>query len=235
MSGIKKMAAVLMSLVMVVCMFSVSSGAAVNLYTNASTIKSGKTNTATLKTYGAVADYKITSNAAGTLKITLDVDLSYFEFSVYDSDGKKLHTSARNIKSGSMDDTFKTVQGRFKATLSYKVDKGTYYIRIERPNSQYVYVSGYGTTTVTGTGKVSLKASFPSGEIQAITIPMKVGAVMQLGAITSNGDGEIKWESSKSSVASISSNGKVKAKKKGTTVITATLGITKQVIVIKVS
>ena len=62
---------------------------------------------------------------------------------------------------------------------------------------------------------------------------MKVGGTMQLS--TDAGSTGITWSSSKSSVAAVSSAGKVTAKKAGTTVITAKSGSSTAKIQIKVT
>lgn len=52
---------------------------------------------------------------------------------------------------------------------------------------------------------------------------LKKGDTLQLGALTTNYDGKVKWTSTKKSVATVSSTGKITAKKKGTTTIRAEL------------
>ena len=110
------------------------------------------------------------------------------------------------------------------ATYTYDIKKGTYYIRL---------------ISLGENGKLSVTATFPSSEtdssskISCITIPMKVGGTMQLS--TDGGDKDITWSSSKSSVATVSSSGRVTAKKSGTTVITAKSGSSTAKIQIKVS
>ena len=113
------------------------------------------------------------------------------------------------------------------ATYTYDIKKGTYYIRI-------ISLDFYKNK-----GKLNVTATFPSSEtdssskISCITIPMKVGDTMQL--TTDAGSTGITWSSSKSSVAAVSSAGKVTAKKAGTTVITAKSGSSTAKIQIKVT
>jgi len=104
-------------------------------------------------------------------------------------------------------------------TLVYKnVEKGTYYILFN--TSEY----GYGTCTI--------KAAYPDGKsssaegvIKDVTlqIPMKKGDTLKLGAILSptNAVGTATWTSNKTSVATVSSTGKIKAKAAGTATIPA--------------
>ena len=238
MSKIKKIAAVMLSLVMIVCMFSVGASAAGSIYSNAKEIKSGKTTTAKLKSAGKTADYYIKTSKSGTLKITVSVNLSVFGFYVYDVNGNKLKASSKSVKSGSIENgTYYNCESgssnAFKGTFSFSVDKGTYYIRIER----FPLSGSYGS------GDVSVKATFPSsssssssssGKVSAVYVPMKVGSTMQLSADKS-GSGTVKWSSSNTSVATVNSSGKVTAKKKGTVTITAKIGSSKASVKIKVS
>ena len=87
MSKMKKIAAVMLSLVMIVCLFSVGAGAAGSVYANAKEIQNGKTVSAKLKKAGKTADYYIKSSKSGKLKITVNVNLSVFGFYVYDVNG----------------------------------------------------------------------------------------------------------------------------------------------------
>lgn len=239
MSKIKKIAAVMLSLVMIVCMFSVSAGAAGSVYANAKLLQKGKTVTAQLKKSGNTADYYIKSNKSGSLKITINVSMSLFGFYVYDLDGKQLKASSKSIKSGNLETGYyyRCTAGsgnKFKGTFTYKIDKGTYYIRVER----YPFGNSYGS------GDVSVKATFPSssssssssssGKVKAVTVPMRVGGTMQL-ATEKTGSGKITWSSSNTSVATVSSTGKVTAKKNGTVTITAKIGSSKASVKIKVS
>lgn len=116
---------------------------------------------------------------------------------------------------------------KFKGAVSYSVKSGTYYIRFERNSYSY-----------NGNGKLTFTATFPTNTTTAklnyITISMNRGDSLSLGA-DMTGTGEVTWKSSKPSVASISSSGKVTAKAKGTTVISAKCGKTTKKIKIKVS
>jgi len=237
MSKIKKIAAVMLSLVVIVCMFSVGADAAGSVYSNANEIRNGKTVTAKLKQAGKTADYYIKSNKSGKLKITVNVNLSVFGFYVYDVNGNKLKAESKSIKSGKIDNGkyyhCEAGSNGFKGTFSFSVESGKYYIRVER----FPLVGSYGA------GDVSLKATFPSssssssssGTVKAVTVPLKVGYTMQLATEISGSKKNLKWSSSNTSIASVSSNGLVKAKKKGTVIITAKIGSSKASVKIKIS
>ena len=57
----------------------------------------------------------------------------------------------------------------------------------------------------------------------AFKMTMKKGTSVSLGAITENYDGKVTWTSTKKTVATVSTTGKVTAKKAGTTTIRASL------------
>ncbi|MBP1543350.1 MAG: Ig-like domain-containing protein [Oscillospiraceae bacterium] len=93
--------------------------------------------------------------------------------------------------------------------------KGTYYLRITE--SDYYdhhtlsFKDLYYIVKPTNKPTISLK------------LTMKKGTSIQLGSIVENYDGKVTWTSTKKSVATVSSTGKVTAKKKGTTTIRAQL------------
>lgn len=106
---------------------------------------------------------------------------------------------------------------------NYEVEKGTYFIRIQHDSW------GYGSK---GDRKVNLTATFPSAtaskaKISYLTLKVSKGDIAELGAVIS-GSGSVEWTSSKSSVATVNSNGKVTAKSKGSAIITAKCGSSKQ-------
>ena len=225
MTKFKKLTAILLSAVMLVCCFAVQAGAA-SVFDTAKAINSGKKYTKELK-YNECADYKITANKSGKLVLKLTADIYRVEINVCDSDGAKLDPEEYKSASGyswynkmEWDSSTEIAS----ATYTYDIKKGTYYIRLISLGEK---------------GKLNVTATFPSSEtdssskISCITIPMKVGGTMQLS--TDGGDKGITWSSSKSSVATVSSAGKVTAKKAGTTVITAKSGSGTAKIQIKVT
>ncbi|MBR1832872.1 MAG: Ig-like domain-containing protein [Ruminiclostridium sp.] len=231
MTKFKKLTAILLSAVMLVCCFAVQAGAE-SIEDTAKAITSGTTKSFTLTGASDKRDYKIVLSEAGKLKLNITSKVPDLEVSLYNTNGERLTTEKTNITTGSEYDqqgkhcvTNKTVE-KFSGTIIYSLKKGTYYLRL-------LYSYGHGE------GKVTLKATYPSSEtdssskISCITIPMKVGDTMQLS--TDAGSTGITWSSSKSSVAAVSSAGKVTAKKAGTTVITAKSGSSTAKIQIKVT
>ncbi len=79
-------------------------------------------------------------------------------------------------------------------------------------------------------GKLTVSTSFGTKQasIERLSVTLTKGSTLQLGALlTDSTAGTVKWSSSKSTVAAVSSKGKVTAKKKGTAVITAAYGDSK--------
>lgn len=242
MTKLKKMTAVLLSMVMFMCCFAVQASAE-SIYNTAKAISSGKSYSTQLYNDGDTADYKITATKSGSLVIKLTSQMYRTDVYVYDSDGNMVQLSDRKATSGEANwDSYdycsynywnETVE-KFAGTLTYGIKKGTYYIRFER----YIRWSN----TYSGNGKINFTATFPTStssstaKINYLSIPMKVGSTMQLSAVLSKTTiASVTWSSSKSSVASVSSKGKVTAKKAGSTVITAKLGTSTVKLRIKVT
>ena len=236
MSRFKKMTAVLLSVVMFVCCFAVQAGAE-SIADTARAITSGKSYSITLKESGSTADFSIKTNKKGKIIISLSTKIANVYVRIYDENGNKYIPDTRDVTAGDATtgrfDGYSTCKWnstveKFSGTLTYDdMNKGTYYIRFEKGSSKG------------GTGKATFKITYPSSEsssgskLSCVTIPMKVGEAMQLS--TDAGTSGITWSSSKSSVATVSSSGKVTAMKAGTAVITAKSGSSTAKIQIKVS
>ena len=76
-------------------------------------------------------------------------------------------------------------------------------------------------------GTYKLTATYPSKtaekEFSYLGITLKKGSTMQLEAVDAD-KGNISWSSSKKSIVTVSSTGKLTAKKKGTAIITCKSG-----------
>ena len=116
---------------------------------------------------------------------------------------------------------------KYKGTVSYSVKSGTYYIRFKRNCS---FRDGNGNLTFTAT----YPSTTSTTKFNYITINLSKGDTLSLGA-DMTGSGAVTWKSSKSSVASVSSTGKVTAKSKGSAIISAKVGKTTKKIKIVVS
>lgn len=217
--------------------------AAESIYDTASAIQSGKKYSARLYNYEDTADYKITVAKNGTLKLNFDAQISFMYIYVYDADGNPLEVADINLTAYTSDYILSSRSGQthfsskwnyttehLKGTVTYAVGKGTYYIRFFR---------GSGS----GNGKLSFTATYPSSssssksaKISYLSMTLGKGSSVQLGTVLSGSSSsqKVTWTSSKSSVVSVSSSGKISCKKKGTATITAKLGSSKVKIKIKV-
>lgn len=113
---------------------------------------------------------------------------------------------------------------KIKINVTYQIGKGTYYIRVQHNDW------GSGSS---GNRKISLTAKFPTvtatkAKITCLTLTVNKGSTVQLGALVSPSGESVKWTSSKTSVATVSSSGKVTAKAKGSATITAKCGTSTQ-------
>ena len=210
-----------------------------SIYDTAKEIESGTKYTSTHPNTWDCADYKVVVTDDGDLSINITAGLLRCILFVYDSDGGTIDCENYNIKSGSLCSIkdgieFEWNQATEKIVVSatYKVSKGTYYIRVKDDTM-------YGSSSYKyGSRKVEMSATFPSkkqAKINYITINLEKGDSVSLGASFSEGSGTVTWKSSKSSVATISSNGKVTANVKGSAIITAKCGSSTKKIKIVVS
>lgn len=225
---IKKILSVVLAAVML-CVALVVPASAASLEDLSTEISSGvKIKEKFGKSY-ASEYYKIKVSESGELKLKFITNISNLRVSVYDSDGD-LHLasdySATNGKITVAQNLALTRTGnnlwwksnieKFSGTLYYKVKKGTYYIEVRAESV------GKGTMNMTPTFPSNDSPETESIELQ---ITMNVGDEIRLGAIVSpDGAEEVKWSTTKKSVASVSSKGKVTAKGEGTATIKAKSG-----------
>lgn len=231
MKHLKKILAAALAAAMAFVMLAVPAGAE-SIEDTAKTIKSGKSYSAILPSDDNTADYKITVSKSGTLKLDIVSSMQYSYVYVYDSDGNKVTSIKTEATSGDIDKAgyestecgWNSTIEKFKGSISYSVNKGTYYIRVSRAWNTY------------GSGDVTLTATFPSSDSSStssspyLTLEVKKGSSVQLGTTISGAT----WSTSKKSVATVSSSGKVTAKKKGSAIITAKVNGTTIKVKIKV-
>lgn len=246
---LKKMLCGVMAAVMMVTALCVPASAA-NDFESAKLVDSGKKVSFQLKATGYLNDgrteyfagipkyYKVELSKKGTLKLDIVSATSNVYIQVMDEEGAELFRPSKivEITGDVLDQPSKTAEvywessiKKSKCTLNYELGKGVYYVK--------AYVGSYGTID----GKTSISFSYPQAEKKADTaeitsfeISLKKGNTLQLGAILS-GEGDVEWSTSKKSVATVSSKGKITAKAKGTAVITAKVGDSSRKITIKVS
>lgn len=140
--------------------------------------------------------YKLTLPKSGQITIRAAEENNYCRYRLLNSNADEIYS-----------DYF----GRDKSRTIEKLEKGTYYLLVvaERDNS---YVRDfYYTFTPDEKPTISFKVTIPKG------------STLQLGSVVENYNGNVTWVSTKKTVATVSSAGKVSAKKAGTTTIRAQL------------
>lgn len=191
---------------------------------------------------GESLTYKVNVNKKGILKINFTAKCDYLAVFVYDKNGNRVNESDVEYVSGKswsiydigesyIDFGWNEILEKIVANLQYTVDKGTYYIEF------------YSGRDFEGSGKLNFTATFPSSssysssaKIRYLSMTLKKGSSIQLGTVlTSSTSSATKWSTSNSSVVSVTSKGRITAKKKGTAIITAKLGSSTAKLRIKVS
>lgn len=110
---------------------------------------------------------------------------------------------------------------KYEGTIYYPVSRGKYYIYIEGTKR-------YGEDVDRDYMGLSLVPSFPA-KVEEVTlnyfsINMKAGNTITIGAIVSKAGDSVSYESSNPQIVTVSSAGKIKAKKKGSCIIKVSYG-----------
>ncbi len=241
MKQIKKFLSVLMACVIAFSTMVVSASAG-SIFDTAKVVSSGETIsdvfiTQTGPWYDKNLDYKITIKESGTLNLSYSAGVRYFKLYLYDADGNEVINSSYKVNTGTVSLSGKNLTYKWnsatetiKGSASYKVSKGTYYIRAQAPWDCY----NDGSRKFNMTVKTSSNSSSSIGKISYLQITVPKGTTLKLAAVIS-GSGTATWKSSKPSVATVSSKGLITAKSKGFTIVTCTLGSSKVKVRIKVS
>lgn len=157
------------------------------------TVAFGESETLTLK-YNDPVVLKVVMKEKGSFELDFSPKSLWIQGELYDENSNFLGTWKDNKRS---------------CVTSMTLDPGTYYARLwitsQFEEGTYTYFA----------------RQIPSEEVSLeICINLKKGKSVQLGTIFNNSkDKKVKWSSSKKSVATVSSSGKVTAKKKGTATI----------------
>lgn len=240
MKKITKVLSVLMAAVMLMTALCVPASAA-SIESTAVKISSGKTYSTSLNSPGAEKNFKISVNKNGYLDLQFISTLERVDVTVYDSDGNKQTCIKESVKTGEADNNtyyswdngcvfcyWNRTFEKFSGTLRYEVKKGVYYIQFER-------ITGGNENDLSITATFPSSSSSSSAKISYLSIEVPKGSKMQLAAVVSaKTSASVSWSSSKSSVVSVNSKGKITAKAKGSAVITAKLGSSTMKIRIKV-
>ena len=179
------------------------------------------------------ADYKIVAKSNGTISVKVNSTTEYIALELYDSNFNTVKVANSLITTGSdkwggigksyISYQWNPTGEKIVATTTWNVNKGTYYLRVGNryydSNSSGVTRSGTAKITVTCPSVTATKA-----KISYLSLTMSKGTTIQLGAVVSPSNSKVTWTSSKTSVATVSTSGKITAKAKGTTLITAKCG-----------
>lgn len=196
------------------------------------------------KPTGEWKDFKVKLSEKGTLKLNITTKSNLTLVKVLDSDGNVVKLTESDVTTGSC--YYSSYNGRaelkwnsalekFSGKLSYKsLSKGTYYVRIGNYSNWYSLYPVNGKLSVSFKYPQATSEDDEAGTISKLTVTLKKGETLQLGAVV-EGDGTPEWTSSKKSVAAVDSDGKVTAKAAGTAEIQAKLGKSSVKIKIKVT
>ena len=173
--------------------------------------------------------FSIGQNLSGTVA---DYGKVYYQFSLNGKKTVTLDTTANNKGIGweirdsndksccslfGYDFDYNQFTNNYTASYSTTLSGGTYYLIV---NERYGDSVTYSIKTSIKDAGVVSNVSGTSGNIK-IGIRIKRKKTIQLTSLLTGMSGRVTWKSSKKSVAKVSSKGKVKAKKRGTAIITA--------------
>lgn len=235
----KKIAAILSAAVIAVtaaASMAVTVGAD-SIANTATAITSGKAyDCEFVSTSSETCDFKLNVKASGVLSVKLNGSLRRVQVELYDSDFNEVTIADYSISSGKQASSstglsisgayvWNSVGEKLNCTTTWKVNKGIYYLRV---------CNAYGKMGG-ATGTLKLTATYPSGtsssgssststaKVYYIVLYLEKGDRLSLGATITKG-AKVTWKSSNTSVASVSSSGKLTAKGKGSAIITAKCG-----------
>ncbi len=154
-------------------------------------------------------DFRIVLSKKGKLNIKLTCEVSAVYVRLYDEDGEEIKYWIETSNSA----------GISKIESSIELDKGTYYVRIDRTHR-----TGSGDAKLTMTYPSSKSASSSKGSSLPAVV-LKKGGKVELGALAGGKDGgEVELSTSDKKVAKVDSDGVVTAVSSGTAVITVKNG-----------
>ena len=267
MSKFRKMTAVLLSVMIIVCMFAVPASAedtddfeGLSEYAEVGDTVSKVIGRKYAYDVGYYSDhmayYKFELKSAGDLDLKINIDGADQVFvDLYRQDGNQARPQTAKYTSGKLFNSGSTVFCRWKdyskvitGTIPYKgLKAGIYYLRFTGVSVESVDPSPYYSKTIRGgeyTGVIKATLSFTptsssssgssssssssktTGKLEYLSVTLKKGSTLSLGAVTTGSSDGITWSSSKKSVATVNSKGKITAKAAGNAIITAKLGST---------
>lgn len=183
--------------------------------------------------------YKLTVSKEGKVQVDYTTEGNNTNIFLFDSEGYKVEYYNSSIQSGWLEQAnghdhvyARRDRGKFTGSFSYSVEKGTYYFAVVP-----------GSTNQKNGGKYKFTATFPqastsdaktslSGDIKYLSLTMAEGDSFTLAAVGTSNNAKVQYTSSDTSVVTVSSKGKIKAKNPGNADITVKCG--KDTLVIKV-
>ncbi|MCI5668739.1 MAG: Ig-like domain-containing protein [Oscillospiraceae bacterium] len=157
------------------------------------------------QTKGEVITYKVDIKKRGTLYLRCLDLFKYTETRIYNTSGDLILDAQSSVNSHD---------------LRWGVGEGQK-VEIEKPGTYYIQMKS--STENLSVKDYYIKFDPTDKPTIAFKLTMKKGTSVSLGAVTENYDGKVTWTSTKKSVATVSSTGKVTAKKAGTTTVRASL------------
>ncbi len=258
---LKAVSAALAAAVMV-SLVSISSLAAGIGFENASAVKSGKKYSVSIAE-GEASYFIITVSKTGKLRLALNCGIAQANITLLDENETSVQPSDYSSSSGaawwvdrvekssgksssgsnasaSASGGFSTLywdhdDKAYNGTLTYELSKGVYYIRMENYKNSgeagtVTFLPKYPSTAVPSADLTE------SSAIKAMALSVPAGTSIQLGVSVSSAQGiSIKWSTSDSSIVSVSSKGRITARKKGVAVITANVNGSKSKLAIQVT
>lgn len=229
MRSTKKIVSVVAAVVMMIGVLALTVSAE-SIYFTAVDLPSGEQQSIYLES-GEQKDFKVEFSRKGTLQIDISSELHFANLFLYDDQGNIIKCEDYEFSLGSgkaynaLKCSWNDFQKSFKCTAKYELEKGTYFISycceaFGHQNGNTLLTATYPT----GNSQNITDNSDSDSKISYLTLEMEVGDTVKLGAVVKPDDAEVVWSSSKSKVATVSASGKVKAKKEGTTIITAKCG-----------
>lgn len=183
--------------------------------------------------------YKLQVSKEGKVAVDYVTDGGNTNIFLLDNEGNSVEWYNSSIERGHLeqadgkDHVYAISDGtKFKGSFSYSVKKGTYYF-VVIPGNQSLRKGGKYTFTATfpQAGTSDAKTSL-SGDIKYLSLTMAEGDSFTLAAVGTSSNAKVQYTSSDTSVVTVSSKGKIKAKNPGNADITVKCG--KDTLVIKV-
>jgi hypothetical protein len=229
-------------------------------------LKIGKSYNLSIKDVKTNYDYKVVVPVSGNLTFSYEVYSEYEAFRLFDENGNSVKILKLDPTVGECKDNdgyslgysalfgfdvsacnivWNSVSEKAKGTFTYKIDKGTYYLRAMRGDVGLsdlklgLSLQNIDGKNVDANGKV-ISTKTPSAEESTpiFKITLSKGNTIALGTIlapSGKSTSKVTWSSSKTKVATVDTKGKVTAVATGSAYIYAEIGDVTLNLLVKVS